>query len=57
MKEDLNRAAGELTPDARNSLREFISAIDSDPDSVNDATVLPEMIHKATTLARTELRL
>jgi hypothetical protein len=57
MKTDLNRAADKLSPDAKNVLREFISAIDSNPDSVNGGTVEFEMVHKATTLARTELRL
>jgi hypothetical protein len=57
MKTDLNRVADELSPDARNTVRDFISAIDSNPDSVSEATVLPEMIHKATAFAQIELRL
>lgn len=57
MNAEMNRTAGELSPDARNTLRIFITAIDSNPDSIDEARVLAEMIHKATALARTELRL
>lgn len=57
MKTDLNHAADELSPDAKNALREFISAIDSNPDSVDEGRVMAEMIHKATAFARAELRL
>lgn len=57
MKADMNRTAGELSPDARDLLRTFVTAIDAKPDSVNEGSVQPEMIHKATALARTELRL
>jgi len=57
MKVELNRAADELSPDARNALKAFISAIDSNPDSVNEATVESEMVRKAAAFALTELRL
>jgi hypothetical protein len=57
MMADMNRAANELSPNARNALRVFIAAIDSNPDSINEGRVHAEMIHKATALARAELRL
>jgi hypothetical protein len=57
LKADMNRASDELSPDAKDALRAFVAAIDSKPDTVDEGRVLPEMIHKATTLARTELRL
>lgn len=52
MKADMNRAADELSPDAKNALRVFIVAIDSNPDSIDEGRVHAEMIHKATALAR-----
>jgi DNA-binding transcriptional ArsR family regulator len=57
MKADMNRAADELSPDAKNALRTLIAAVDSNPDSIDEGRVLAEMIHKATAFARTELRL
>jgi hypothetical protein len=57
MKADMNRTADELSPDAKNALRAFTTAIDSNPDSINEGRVMPEMIHKATAFARAELRL
>jgi hypothetical protein len=57
MKADMNRATDELSLDAKVALRAFVAAIDSKPDIVDEGRVLPEMIHKATAFARTELRL